>query len=80
MNIAAGWSKFSARSPRKLWWLYLLVLGPITGVLVTLCVASLKAGKPILAAGCVAALATFWIAAPTLLGLELSLLPAGVRR
>jgi hypothetical protein len=75
-------SEFQTRRPQprqRLWWLFLLVLGPITGVLVGLCVASLKAGRPILAAGCVVALAAFWIGGPALLTAELSTLPAALK-
>jgi hypothetical protein len=59
-------------------WLFLFVLGPITGVLVGRCLANLKAGRPVLAAGWVAALGVFWIGAPALLGAELAKLPAGI--
>jgi pheromone shutdown protein TraB len=55
-----------------------MVLGPITGVLVGACVASLKARRPILAVGCVVALAAFWVGAPALLTAELSTLPAAL--
>jgi len=79
MSIFVRSRNFGARAPEKLWWVCLLVLGPITGVLVGLCITSLKAGRPYLAAGCVAAIAAFWIGAPTLLGFELSMLPGAAK-
>jgi hypothetical protein len=66
-------------APKRLWWLSLLVLGPVTGVLVGLFLASLKAGRPILAVGCAAALGAFWVVTPAMLGAELSLLPGAFR-
>jgi hypothetical protein len=48
-------------------------------MLVALFLVNLRAGRPVLAGACVAALAAFWIGAPALLGAELSLLPAGIR-
>ncbi len=71
---------FSSLQPGlKRWWPCLLILGPITGMLVALFLVNLRAGRPVLAGACVAALAAFWIGAPALLGAELSLLPAGLR-
>jgi hypothetical protein len=53
-----------------------LVFGPLTGVLFRVCIVSMRAGKLALAAGCVVALAAFWIGAPALISAELSRLPA----
>jgi hypothetical protein len=79
MNIPVRSRAVLAKAPGKIWWLSFLLLGPITGFLLGLCVASFKADRPLLAAGCAAALAGFWIAAPALLSVEISMLPASLR-
>jgi phosphatidylglycerophosphate synthase len=71
--------KWVAKAPQKLWWLSLIVFGPITVMLVNFYIASVKADRPVLAAGSITALATFWMAAPALLHTELSMLLAAVR-
>jgi hypothetical protein len=79
MSIDTQSQTIAAKAPKKLWWLYLLVLGPITGALLGIFVASLRGHRPFLAAGCVVALAAFWIGAPALVTAGLSSLPAVVR-
>jgi hypothetical protein len=64
---------------KRLSWLLLLMFGPLTGVLFRICIVSMRAGRLALAAGCVIALAAFWIGGPALISAELSRLPAAFK-
>ncbi len=57
---------------KRYWWASLLVLGPVTGPLLGLCLVNLKAGRHVWSALCIAGIVAFWIAAPALLGAELT--------
>ncbi len=71
MSVAEDSATLARTRSRRLWWLSLLLLGPVTGLLVNLCVGNLNARRPMLAAACVVALVAFWIGAPALLAAEL---------
>lgn len=52
----------------------LLVLGPVTGPMTALAIASFRAGRPVRAWLCIAAIVAFWVIAPSILALELDFL------
>lgn len=73
MSVAEQPRTAATRS-RWAWWLTILALGPVTGLLVNLCVGNIHAHRPAMAAVCVVAMIAFWIGAPTLLMAELNYL------
>ncbi len=56
----------------RLGWAPFLILGPITGSLIALCLFNIRKRRPIYAACCIAGIVVFWIAAPALLKSELN--------
>ena len=60
----------------RLGWAPFLILGPITGSLIALCLFNIHKRRPVYAACCIAGIVVFWIAAPALLKSELNYIQA----